>query len=158
MKKSKKIFIAVGVSIALAVVIAYVVLYFLFPEETNNYTMNVWYHLNEPLPVVGVSVAFIGFFIFKIIASSSFGKKKYNQLKVDYKDLKSEYEKMKVEYETYKEEINKKIDVNRDATLFLMGKIKEICDAVPNKRVKELGESLIYGEKEETTNDQTTTN
>lgn len=158
MKKSKKIFIAVGVSIALAVVIAYVVLYFLFPEETNNYTMNVWDHLNEPLPVVGVSVAFIGFFIFKIIASSSFGKKKYNQLKVDYKDLKSEYEKMKVEYETYKEEIDERLESISKADVDLIYKIKEICDAVPNKRVKELGESLIYGERKETTDNQTTTN
>ena len=157
MKKSKKIFLIVGISLVLAVVIAYVVLYFLFPVETKDYTQQAWAKINEPLPVCGFSIAFIAFFLFKMIAKSSFGKKKYNQLKAEHEKLKEQQEKDKAEFEAYKKAIEDKLEEANETIEFVGSKIKEVCAASPNLNVKRIGECW-YEEREETTNDQTTTN
>lgn len=158
MTKTKKILLAIFIPLAASLVIAYVILYFIFPEEVQMYSMQVWEWLNCPLPIVSVSGLTIALIVWRLIASSSFGKKRYNQLKAEYLKLKEEYEENKEEYERKIAEIKDGISLAFEELDNVGLKLKESCMANPNKKIKQIGESIHVKEREETAHDETTAN
>lgn len=156
MKKSKKVLISIAVILVALLVAAYAVLFILYPEQTKNWTMTAWDWLNEPLPVVGVSTLFVLFFLWKIFANSSFGKKKINGLKELLNATQTELEdKNKIA----NDRINSLIIENDELKNKLeeaINIIKEICKTSPNKKIQAIGDKY-YGETKETVNNETTT-
>lgn len=156
MKKSKKILISVAVILVVLFVAAYAVLFILYPEQTKSWTLTAWDWLNEPLPVVGVSTLFVLFFLWKIFASSSFGKKKINELRELLNNTQTELEdKNKIA----NDRINSLIIENDELKIKLeeaVNIIKEICETSPNKKIQAIGDKY-YGETKETIDNETTT-
>lgn len=156
MKKSNKVFIIIAVIVTVLLVAAYLVLFVLYPEQTKTWTMTAWDWLNRPLPVVGVSTLVVIFFLWKVFVNSSFGKKKLNELNELLRDTQTELEnKNKIA----NDRINNLLTENADLCNRLeeaIETIKEICETSPNKKIKAIGVKY-YGERKETTNNETTT-
>ena len=68
---------------------------------------NAWNWLNAPLPVVGVSIDFIGLFVWRIFASTSFGKKNIKKLNDGFERVKENNEQANLERIKFEENIKK---------------------------------------------------
>ena len=143
MTKSKKVLIIILLVLAVLGVGAYTTLYILYPVHTPQYTQLVIdYICNKPLPVIGVSSLVLFFMIFKLVRFIVLNKgKKYSELQSQITQLKQDLAKSKEDAEKFKE-----IAYN----LYEEGKenLKEVCDAIPNKKVKAIGEK-IYGKEDD---------
>ena len=147
MKKALKI---IGFSLLACLLVAGVVLYIVFPNETKDVLTNTWNVLNTPLPIVGVTTVAILFFVWKLVFSTNYGKKALsnfnNEYQKSYDELKAEKEKLEQEREETKEQIEE-----------MKKYIVQLCALIPNKKVNDLGDKfakgLDYGE--ETTNSET---
>ena len=148
MSKAKKIWLGIGLSLLILLSIAYIVLYLVFPTQTPYYTnVVIDFICNKPLPVIGVSLLVVFFFVFKIVKIILANKgKKYSELLRQIGDLREKLEQAKQETEHYKEIAYNLYEDTKE-------NFKEICDAIPNKKVKAIGEK-IYG-KETNSNTET---
>lgn len=144
MNKSKKVLSIILLCFVISCGIAYLVLYCLYPTATKDITWQVIdYICNKPLPVIGVSTLMVGAILFKIISFAAKNKGwKYNNLSNKIIELKTELEKTKEENEQLKQVIYNETEKTIEF-------IKEVCNALPNKKVKLIGEK--YG-KERTDN------
>lgn len=134
----------VALSIILAVVgIALVVLYIVFPTQFKDSFSYVYGLLNEPLPVVGVSLVAILFFVWKVV--------KY------IRDVKphEEIAKMREQYNDYVEKSEKEKQELKDQNNELKGYIAHICELSTNVKIKNYGKELLGYGREETTNCET---
>lgn len=127
-------------------------------EATKQFIMNAWAWLNDPLPVVGVSIAMILWFLWRIFCNSSFGKKQIYEFKrltqqtiSEFNTYKLECNKKIAEFEVIIEEQQKSIDYYREV-------IKTICGNSRNAKIKEIGVKLNGEERKETVNNETETN
>ena len=147
MKKALKI---IGFSLLACLLVAGIVLYIIFPNETKDVLTNTWNVLNTPLPIVGVTTVAVLFFVWKLVFSTNYGKKALSNVKSEYQkkyeELKAEKEKLEQEREENKEQIEEMKEY-----------IIKLCALIPNKKVNDLGDmfakGLDYGE--ETTNSET---
>lgn len=101
---NKKLKIALY-AIAFALIIAVLVLYVIFPVKTEYYFNCVKDFINRPLPIVGVSLAIAGGFIYKIILMTKFGQKNITALKNENTQLKEELLAVKEELLEVKESV-----------------------------------------------------
>ena len=152
MSKTKKVWLGIGISLLVLCVAAYIVLSILFPEETPYYTEIVSdYIFNKPLPVIGVSAAVLGFFVYKVVKVFVSNKgKNYKELLNLIGNLKSELSQSKEDAEKFKQQLEEERQKWKD-------NLKEITDAIPNKKVNELGEKIYGEETKEETNNETET-
>lgn len=141
MSKGKKIFLIVLLSIIVCLGIAYAVLYFLYKDVTVLYTyLVIDYICNKPLPVISVSILTFGIMVYRVVSVIALNKgKKYTDLKNDLLKLYEEKEKELQEIQKLKDKIYEESNKT-------LGVIVEVCDALPNKKVKLIGEK--YGKKE----------
>lgn len=133
--KLKKALFIIGAILLVAIM----VLYAIFPNQTKEIANNVWQFLNDPLPVVGVSflIIFVGFY--KILR----GKAKIKELEERYKAKYDELQAEKDEIIHFEEEIVDLVNENKDT-------IVNACLTIPNIKVNKLGEELKNGKREET--------
>lgn len=131
---------------------AYGVLYAIWPVQVKDYTFKVWDWLNQPLPIISLSVVAIVVILFRIFAVSSFGKRKLNELKAFYNELKYEYNNYKKEAENTIANLNKSLDEKDYEIGRLNTIVKKLINATPNKKVKAIGEEY-YGEETKEKND-----
>ena len=152
MSKTKKVWLGIGISLLVLFVAAYIVLSILFPEQTTYYTEIVSdYIFNKPLPVIGVSAAVLGFFVYKVVKVFVSNKgKNYKELLNLIGNLKSELAQSKEDAEKFKQQLEEERQKWKD-------NLKEITDAIPNKKVNELGEKIYGEETKEETNNETET-
>ena len=137
MKKLNKI---LGIILAILGV-ALIVLYVIFPIQFKECFEYAYGLLNEPLPIVGVSLVAILFFVWKIV--------KY------IRDIKphEEIAKMREEHEKYVVSSNKEKQELLEQNKELKGYIAHICELSTNQKIKNFGKELLgYGE--ETINDK----
>lgn len=117
-----------------------------------NWLMTAWNWLNQPLPVVGVSTIFIGLFVWRIFASTSLGKKQIRKLNEGFDKVRTEQANARDEEKKFEDNI-KLLIAEKDAEIKQLKEIiKQLCNALPNKKAKAIGEK-VYGEREERTND-----
>lgn len=142
MKKSTKVFIIVISIIGALLAAATGVLYYFYPDHVRFYINVAWEWVNKPLPVVGTSVLMIIILLWKIFASSSFGKKQLKQFKertqiveTDFETLKQTSQETIDAYKAELEQMEKKLEEYR-----LL--IKKVCETIPNKKVKAIGVNL----------------
>ena len=121
--------------------VALLVLYVIFPNEFKNAINKFWAFVNEPLPVVGVSLLIIGGFIWKILR----GKAKIKELEERYKAKLDELNGKKDDLSDIKEKVDQELANMKNAVV-------EVCLTIPNVKVNKIGEELRDG-KERTNND-----
>ena len=137
MKKLNKV---LGIILAILGV-SLIVLYVIFPIQFKECFEYAYGLLNEPLPIVGVSLFAILFFVWKIV--------KY------IRDIKphEEIAKMREEHEKYVISSNKEKQELLEQNKELKGYIAHICELSTNQKIKNFGKELLgYGE--ETINDK----
>lgn len=158
MSKKNKILTIVGLCLFALLTIAALICFHFWPNQTKTYIMTAWDWLNKPLPVVGVSTLFICILIWRVFASTSFGKKQINLFKKNAEETQHQFESLKAEYETKIRDFetiieNYQIELNK----YREGGA-EVCKTIPNKKVKELGVKYYGEEREETVDNKATTN
>ena len=150
MKKNKKLLILFAILFTLG--IAYIILYCIFPTNTQSITWQVIdYICNKPLPVIGVTTLVLAIVVFKIVKFVITNKgTKISALKSEIAELKLELEASKTEAEELRimieDGLNKvKEDAENTKSYFV-----KACYAIPNKKVNKIGEEF-YGNSESKT-------
>lgn len=146
--KTKKV-LSIILTIAFFVIaITCSVLYILYPIQTKDIVKKIYAFINEPLPVVGVSLVIIFTFLYKFLATTSIGKKSIKELK----EIASNSEKqIEMIINTTEQELERKQAEINDLKAF----IEKLCETIPNKKVKEISKEYFSHEEtsEEETND-----
>jgi energy-coupling factor transporter transmembrane protein EcfT len=157
--KTKKVLLTVGLCLFVLLTAALLVCLHFWPEQTKTYLKTAWDWLNQPLPVVGVSTLMILFFVWRIFASTSLGKKQINQFKRGTEDVIREFNDYKAATETiiteYRKELTDYKTLLEQVDEKYGGIIKSICESSRNVRIKKIGESINGEERKETTNNET---
>lgn len=146
MKKSKKVLLIVGLILLVSFAAFIVVALQVWPETTKEYLNTAWEWLNTPLPVVGVSVLMVLYFLWQVFKYSSFGKKQINEFKKNCEDTKSEFDAYKEYCDEKLEEQKQIISEQLEMLEHYKKAFKELCNTIPNKKVNMLGEKY-YGEE-----------
>ena len=120
--------------------VANVVLYLIFKEQYLDTLKYIYGLLNEPLPIIGVTALAVLIFLWRVIITARYGEGAVNKIKAEYQ---KENEELRAEFEEKQkliEDQNKKIN---ELNNFLI----QLCNIIPNKKVKELGKGLGYGKE-----------
>lgn len=152
MKKALKIsIIALLVSLGIFSVIAYI----LWKEQTTYIFECIIDFINRPLPIIGVSIAIIGVFVFKCFVASKYGKKALKEYQKALDETKQEFadkEKELKEFKIYLQAELERYGLTQD-------KIKEVLEKSlemsKNIKIQALANELkgeTYGEEEKETN------
>ena len=140
MKKTKKALLITLLCLLITCGIAYIVLYCIYKQQTLDITYQVIdYICNKPLPVIGLSALTVGVVLFKLISVIAKSKG------LKYATLKEELAKSEEKVAELKEEVKELKELVYSETDKAINFTKEVCDALPNKKVKMIGEK--YGEE-----------
>lgn len=145
MKKNKTLNIVL-ICLVATLAVAFGICKLVIPEQTQLFLDWAWVNLNKPLPVVGVSAIALGIILWRLFASTSFGKKKINELKERYLNLADSYEQFKNQTEIEKSLMEMKIEELKQELDDVHKYIDNIKLANPCKKVRE----IKYERKEET--------
>lgn len=131
-KKLKKALIIILAILGVAVL----VLYAIFPTQTKQYITYFYGVLNEPLPILGVSILALGFIVYRCI--------KYIRDTHPSQQLKE----MKSQYDEYVEKSDEEKEHLKEENTKLKGYIVHICELSTNQKIKNYGKELLgYGEE-----------
>lgn len=158
MKKALKIIVIV---LFVALAIFSVVAYILWKEQTTYIFECIIDFINRPLPIIGVSIAIIGLFVFKCFVATRYGKKAINEYKEENRVLKGQIEQIKNDtaytLQAQNLSIKEVLDNNEEIKQVL---IKSL-ELSKNIKVKELAKTLKgeqpYGEEEVDSQEETET-
>ena len=127
MKKALKIIV---ISLLVALAIFSIVAYILWKDQTTYIFECIIDFINKPLPIIGVSIAIIGLFVFKCFVATRYGKKAINEYKEENRVLKEQIEQIKNDtaytLQAQNLAIKEVLDNNEEIKL-LMEKLKEKC-------------------------------
>ena len=141
MKKSKKVLLIVLLSILFCCGVAYIVLYCLYPVKTQTITLDtIDYICNKPLPIVGVTSLVLALTLYKLIRFAILHKAS------KITDLREELAKLKQELKEIKENSNEIAQSITDNYNKNCEQLRELCNSIPNKKVKLLGDKF-YGKE-----------
>ena len=144
--KTKKILIIVAVALTVLLLAGLVIWYFIIPAQFVQFWLDAWQRLNDPLPVVGVSVVMILVFAWNVFSRTSLGQRMIKKQNEAIARMKQENQSAKKEYEVFKNNIKELLEEKQKEIDYLKGVIAEGFKAIPNKKVKEIGEK-VYGEE-----------
>ncbi len=97
--------------------------------------------LNQPLPIVGITVGAVFVFLWQVFVRTKYGKAMINALKRELAKIKAEHEQYKIDSEKEKEEMRKEIKE-------LRSQISYTCSLSTNKKIKDYGKELdAYGKE-----------
>lgn len=147
MKKAFKVIDITLIVLLVCCGIAGVVFYFIEPYEMENIFNQIVELCNKPLPIVGVSIALVGYELSKVFAQTSLGKKQIQKL-WDMNDLlKNEITVQKEQFETLVETLKIELENAKEIIAKQKEYIDEVAKTIPNKKVNGLVDK--YGNKEE---------
>ena len=150
MEKFKKVAKIVGVVAIIVLALFVGVCLYAFPNETQEYFRNAMTFLNQPLPIVGVSLLVIGGFVLKAISMTSFGKKaladlkaEHNKWKKDVDETESKELELKAEVDETKREVEDTLDNFYKDNNELIKVFYEALKTSPNKKVQAFADKLV---------------
>lgn len=135
--------------ILFACIVAIVVCYCIIPEQAKGVMDKIIEYLNTPIGITGLSIASIGYILYKIISMTSIGKVGLGTIKNDFgnvvqkvdnglskleekeKELAKKEEDLKVLLEGYSNKVNE-----------LSDSLVKVCETSPNAKIKALGEQF----------------
>ena len=149
MKKTNNKVFKIILSIVLALLgIGLIVFYVIDPNSAKSLLKKAILVLNQPLPIVGITVGALLIFVWRLIISLNYGKKAletYNSKLLEIEQAKKEF------FEKANAKINE-LEQNNQA---LRSQLSEACELSTNKKIKDFGKGLLEYGKE--TNTETTT-
>lgn len=158
MKKALKIIV---ISLLVALAIFSVVAYILWKDQTTYIFECIIDFINRPLPIIGVSIAIIGLFVFKCFVATRYGKKAINEYKEENRVLKERIEQIKNDTAYTLENQNLAIKKILDDHQELKEIVVKELELSKNIKVKELAKTLKgeqpYGEEEVDSQEETET-
>ena len=158
MKKALKIIV---ISLFVALAIFSVVAYILWKDQTTYIFECIIDFINRPLPIIGVSIAIIGLFVFKCFVATRYGKKAINEYKEENRVLKEQIEQIKNDTAYNLENQNLAIKKILDDHQELKEVVLKSLELSKNIKVKELAKTLKgeqpYGEEEVDSQEETET-
>ncbi len=158
MKKALKIIV---ISLFVALAIFSVVAYILWKDQTTYIFECIIDFINRPLPIIGVSIAIIGLFVFKCFVATRYGKKAINEYKEENRVLKERIEQIKNDTAYTLENQNLAIKKILDDHQELKEIVVKELELSKNIKVKELAKTLKgeqpYGEEEVDSQEETET-
>lgn len=152
MKKAIK---PILITLVVLCVVALVVCNFVMPTETKAFIENVMFFINQPLPIVGISIVALGGVAITIFSRTSWGKKAL-------KDLEEKVNDLVAKAKDYEEEAKACVDeaksTNEETKLILAEYKSELdtfaeqlavaCETSPNAKIREYAKT-IRAKKEE---------
>lgn len=149
MKKINNKVFKIILSIVLALLVIGLVVFYVIDQETfKSLLESVISVLNQPLPIVGITVGALLIFMWRLIISLNYGKKTletYNSKLLEIEQAKKEFF----------ENANAKINELEKDNQALRSQLSAVCELSTNKKIKDFGKGLLeYGEE---TNAETTT-
>lgn len=97
--------------------------------------------LNQPLPVIGITVGAFLIFLWRLVVSTNYGKKALNEFKQELVAIKQEHENYKETSEKEKAELRKENALLRE-------QVAKGFALSTNKKIKDYGKGLIeYGKE-----------
>jgi len=139
MSKSEKVKWIVGSSLFAIVMILYIV----FPTQTEYYFNCVKDFINRPLPIVGISIGVICYFIYKFLKETRYGKKILNKFDDKIKEVEEKHQKIEAELEEklllaqqYIEVVEAKAKKCEEKIGFYEEKLNKIAEITPNVKIK----------------------
>lgn len=158
MKKALKIIV---ISLFVALAIFSVVAYILWKEQTTYIFECIIDFINRPLPIIGVSIAIIGLFVFKCFVATRYGKKAINEYKEENRVLKEQLKETEKKCFDLCEQQDYAIKSICDDYEKLEEVVLKSLELSKNIKVKELAKTLKgeqpYGEEEVDSQEETET-
>ena len=136
-KKTKNALVIIGIVLGIAIMVAYAI----FPTEFKQYARYIYDLINEPLPVVGVSLVVVAIFTLRLV--------KFIRQTNPSKELRE----MREQHNAYVENSEKEKQALKEQNTELRTYMAHICELSTNQKIKNYGKELLgYGE--ETINDK----
>jgi len=97
--------------------------------------------LNQPLPIIGITVGALLIFIWRLVVSTNYGKRIINALKQELENIKAEHQQYKIDSEKEKEELRKE-------NALLLEQVAKGFALSTNKKIQDYGKGLLeYGKE-----------
>lgn len=148
MKKAVKI---IAIVLTLSLLVFAIISYCIWKEQTQQVIAKVVDYINRPLPIIGVSIAIIGAFIFKCFVASKYGKKALKEYKDALDETKREVAEKEKEIEKIQEQLKGELEqygIDKDKIKEILGKSLELSKNVKIKRLANELKGETYGEEE----------
>lgn len=140
MKKNKVINIVL-LSLAGTILLAGAILGFVDPHLLKRILDYVKELLNQPLPIIGITVGACLIFLWKLIITSNYGKKKIAIYDQKIKELDKAYQE-------FVDKTNSKVAFLERENKELTTKLANACKLSTNKKIKDYGKELdAYGKE-----------
>ena len=148
MKKTLKI---IAIVLFALFVIFSIVSFILWKEQTKEIVATVIDFINKPLPIIGVSIAIIGLFVFKCFVATRYGKKAINEYREENEVLKGQIREQKEIIEKMGLQLNDTSDLLRKKIEEVAVVLTKSLELSKNIKLKALAIKLkgeTYGEEE----------
>lgn len=140
MKKLLKVLKIIGICLLAACIGGFVVLYIVNKDLAEQIIAQLVDILNRPLPIIGVTTLAILIFIWKVIITTNYGKKKLAQ----YDEKVKEIEQAKEDFEN---NANEKVEELLENLENIKKQLSHACELSTNKKIKDFGKELEYGKE-----------
>lgn len=131
-KKQKNALVIIGIILGIAIMVVYAI----FPTEFKQYARYIYDLINEPLPVVGVSLVVVAIFTLRLV--------KFIRQTNPSKELRE----MREQHNAYVGNSEKEKQALKEQNTELRTYMAHICELSTNQKIKNYGKELLgYGEE-----------
>ena len=106
-------------------------------EPVTEWIKTAWEWMNNPLPIVGVSLIAILVFLWRFLSSTSFGKKALKKLSADFEETKKSTSEQLEAYRAENERMKEELSSREEELAMLQATLGVVCSTSRNKQVKE---------------------
>ena len=117
-------------------------------QPVADWIKTAWDWLNQPLPIVGISVIAILIFLWRVFVSTNYGKKTIKKLTAIGEETKSSTAKALEEARAENEKLRAELEEMRGQVNTAYEVLEKVCENSRNKKVKDLTEALKTKEEE----------
>lgn len=142
MKKFLQVLKASLIVILIIGAICGIVCYIVIPEQTKSLIDEVIVFVNQPLPIVGVSISVVLVFIYKLFVSTKYGQSQIEKFKLAVEDEKAKYNELLEKVNLKKDEYQALINSHQAEIDYLESFIVKLCETSSNVKIKALADDL----------------
>lgn len=118
-------------------------------EPVTEWIKSAWEWMNNPLPIVGVSLIAVLVFLWRFLSSTSFGKKALKKLSADFEETKKSTSEQLEAYRAENERMKAELASREEELAMLQATLGVVCSTSRNKQVKEAYRKMSESKKEE---------